>query len=475
MVRIGLFITFLLCTLQINAQEMWGVANSNYSGVLGHGLNPASIVGNPFKWELNMISLDASAMNNYVYLQKHSQAFRNMKGEGIGADRIKTNTSKSDKNANLNLNVMAPSFMSSHQMWGLGFHAATRMALSVHGIPYHIANFMKEGFDYTQQQNTDFTIDNMSMAAMNWNEAGLTGGLALIVRPESFLTAGVTLNYLYGMNAAYLNLDNFKYNVPSDTLWKIDLADINYGYAFSEKSGDLFQKKGSGYSTSLGLQYYRNRDPEAYNNCAKDNNVKKYDFKIGISIIDIGKINYNTNASSYKLNDVSANWYNIDTTNLSSFSNVDSALNSQFSVANMTSKTGSQFDIWMPAAASLQFDYACSPNFYLNFSAIQRLPMGEHAIKRANQLSVTARYELKRFEIAVPYSFYDYFRHRIGLSLRYSFLTVGTDMVGPYTGASNAYGLNFYIGIRWQHFESCMRKQRKEEKKKTAACYTDFK
>ena len=275
--------------------------------------------------------------------------------------------------------------------------------------------------------------------------------------------------------------NNFNYSVPSDTLWKIDLADINYGYAFSEDGGDILQKKGSGFSTSLGFQYYRNRNPEAYDNCAKDKSGKKYDYKIGLSVIDIGKINFNNNASAYQLNDVSSDWYNIDTTDFSSTSNIDSAINSHFSISNLTSKTGNSFDMWMPAAASFQFDYACSPSFYLNFSAIQRLPIGTIGIKRANQLSVTARYELKRFEVAIPYSYYDYFRHRIGLSLRYSFLTIGTDMIGPFTGVSDAYGLNFYVGLRWQNFESCGKKQHKAEKrkvadkKKTADCYTDFK
>ena len=179
MKRYYLLFSLLAFTPQLNAQELWGAANSNYSGVMGHELNPASVVGTPFRWELNVLSLDASFMNNYIYLQRHSQGFRNsMSGEGVESDKIKFNAAKTDKNANLNLNIKAPSFMMSNQMWGLGFHVSAKMAMSVNGIPYHIANFMKEGFDFKQQQNTNFTIDNMNIAAMNWNEAGITGGAA---------------------------------------------------------------------------------------------------------------------------------------------------------------------------------------------------------------------------------------------------------------------------------------------------------
>ena len=477
MKRYPLILSFIVLSVQLHAQEMWGVANSYYAGSMGHDLNPASITGNPFRWELHLLSMDVSAMNNFMYLQRHSQAFKTgMNGEGVSQDKFKVRVSNSDKNANVDLFVKAPSFMYSTPKWGLGFHVATKMALSVNGVPYHFANFMKEGFDFTQQQNADYSIKNMSMAAMNWHEAGLTGGLTLVNQPEAFITAGVTLNYLYGMNGFYLNINDFNYNVPSDTLWQISLANMEYGYAFPDENSSFLQKRGSGFSTSVGMQYYRNRNDAAYDNCSKVKGVKKYDYKMGFSVIDIGKINFNSQASTFSINDAATNWYGIDSISPSSLSNTDSMLNSQFFGAQMTMNRGNSFDLWMPAAASFQFDYACSPSFYLNFSAIQRLPMGEHAIKRPNQLSVTARFEMKRFEVAVPYSFYDYFRHRIGLSLRYSFLTVGTDMMGPFTGISDAYGLNFYVGIRWQHFESCARKQRKADKKKVSAdCYTDFK
>ena len=86
--------------------------------------------------------------------------------------------------------------------------------------------------------------------------------------------------------------------------------------------------------------------------------------------------------------------------------------------------------------------------------------MGPHTLHRTNQLSLTARYERKRFELSIPYSFYNYVRQRIGLSIRYGVLTIGTDMLGPFTGLSDAYGLNFYFGVRWQQFEKCTKKQK---------------
>jgi len=106
----------------------------------------------------------------------------------------------------------------------------------------------------------------------------------------------------------------------------------------------------------------------------------------------------------------------------------------------------------------------------------QRLPLSDYMVKRPNQISITARYETKNFEVALPYSLYDYYRHRLGLSIRYGILTVGSDMIGPFTGMFDAYGFDVYLGIKWQIYKSCERKQAKAKRAKGGKdnCFTNF-
>ena len=468
--------SFFLAVLQGKSQELWGAANSNYAGAMGHDLNPASIVATPFKWELHVISASGSVMNNYVYLKKNSRAFRNgLNGEGLGENRFSDRYTTNDKEAYGSAFVKLPSFMYSTKKWGLGFHVATRAAASARGVPYHLAKFMYEGFFYDPQQQIDYTGGNMSVAGMNWHEAGVTGGIMVFNRPDAALTAGISINYLYGLNSYYLQVDKINYNMQADTLWQIDIADVEYGHAYSEIPRDFWKKKGGGVSSSVGVQYYRNRNDIAYDPCL-DNKQKKYDYKIGLSIIDIGYIKFNRITSKYFLTDVSSDWYGIDTVKINGVTNADSIFNNQFFGSPAGGLAASGYTLWMPAAASIQFDYSLTPSIYLNFSAIQRLPISDYAIKRANQLSITARYETKQFEIAIPYSFYDYFRHRIGVAIRYGIFTVGTDMIGPYTGLSNAYGMDFYFGIKWQGFQSCGSKVRnhKSFKGSRTDCFDKF-
>ena len=56
--------------LIINAQgqEMWGINNSNYAGNLGIALNPSSIVGAPYKYDINIMTMDIFLQNNLAYI-----------------------------------------------------------------------------------------------------------------------------------------------------------------------------------------------------------------------------------------------------------------------------------------------------------------------------------------------------------------------------------------------------------------------
>ena len=93
-----LFVLTTLLTLDAKAQELWGAANSNYAGNMGLELNPASLVGAPYRWEIHLLSADISAMNNYLYLKKNSRALRAFAaGNSVAADRVTYDNITSDK------------------------------------------------------------------------------------------------------------------------------------------------------------------------------------------------------------------------------------------------------------------------------------------------------------------------------------------------------------------------------------------
>ena len=105
--------------------------------------------------------------------------------------------------------------------------------------------------------------------------------------------------------------------------------------------------------------------------------------------------------------------------------------------------------IILPVAMSGQFDYSVTPNVYVNASIIQRIYFSKYEIQRPNQVAVTPRYEKRNWEVAMPYSLYNYKYSRIGLAGRYKWIVLGTDKLGAFLGTNDLTGFDFYFGFKF--------------------------
>lgn len=463
MINRGIFLLFFsfVSILKIDAQEMWGPSSSNFAGQYGLDLNPASIAGVPYKWELHFLSMDAAVVNNYMYLKSQSKFIsKSFKGEAIQEGKLTDlYTKRPNKFGYASLFMKYPAFIWTEKKWSAGFHLSTRAEVSATNVPYHLAKFIKEGFDYDQQQNIRYEVRNAKAAVLNWHELGLTFAGVLHDDREYFVTGGITVNSLYGLNAMYLDLEYADYIVPADTLLIVDEIVATYGHALPENGtngGDSpLSKRGFGYSSTIGFQLYKNRNENFYNPCKKRNGEKPYDYRLGMSMIDLGYLNFTKGTRTYAFNGQSTDWYGIDTTSFGGLVQTDSIFSEQFFGGYRQSRDKREMRIYLPTAASIQFDYAFTENYFVNVSVIQRVPLGNFSIRRANQIAITPRFESRRFEIALPVSYYELFRPRVGVSFRFGIFTIGTDMISPLLGITDSYGANFYFGIAWRNFGGC--------------------
>jgi hypothetical protein len=119
------------------------------------------------------------------------------------------------------------------------------------------------------------------------------------------------------------------------------------------------------------------------------------------------------------------------------------------------SQSGSKMNIYLPTGISLQFDYCIIPKVYANLSLVQAVPLSKYAIVRASQVAVTPRYETRNFEVAMPFTFYEYKTPHLGLAIRYRFIVLGTDRLGSFTGLWNTTGYDVYFGFK---FNTCQLK-----------------
>lgn len=461
-VRVFLFASFFFCFgYDVSGQEMWGSSGSNSAGHMVIELNPAAIVAAPFLWEAHFVSADLSLLNNYYLLKRQSGWVRNaVKGsdadKGSFGDRYEVKPEKFIYSSNF---LRYPGFIWSGRRSGIAFSFSSRAEWTVGNLPYHLAKYLKEGFDYDPQQAQDFSGRNIRSGVLVWHSAGLSYGRVVSNSTSSFITSAVTLNYNHGIGGGYVYFDRLKYTVPADTLLVVDQLEGAYGHALGdgggEGSGGLLRKNGSGFSFSAGMQYFRNRNNSWFDPCNLHPRGRPYDFRLGFSLLDFGYIRFSPNARVYTFDDAKTDWYGIDTVKFATIEFADSAFSQQFNSSSVPKPSASEFVLFLPSAASIQFDLPVSERIFLNLSWMQRIPFSRYSLTRANQLAFIPRYETRRFEFSMPFSFYEMFRPRLGFGIRYGILTVGSDMPGAFLGLTDSFGADVYFGLLWKSTGPC--------------------
>ena len=453
------------------AQETWGISNSNFAGNMGIFLNPSSIVLAPYKNEFNLLSGDVFLDNNYLYLRKKSKAIiKSINGEGVESERFGDYyTPVPDKKAYGSIYLMGPAYIKNNNKNAWGVHLAVRSAISACAVPYHLAKFIYEGFDYQPQHQINYTAGPFKAAGMGWAEIG--GTYARVLKRDSYdhhiIKAGISLNFLAGSFGLFLNSENVDYTIPNAQLLVVNQITAQYGHSSpidgDQVLNDLLKIRGVGASATIGLTYINNLNIAGYDCYAE--NEKKYNYRLGISIIDLGYIHYKSKGTRrFDYNDNATYWPGIDTTKFTNLFSFDTLLSNRFYGNPLASQSGTAFNVYLPSAASVQLDYCMAPKYYVNASVIQGVPVSDISVHRANQAAITVRYETRRKEIAVPLTFFEYSKPHLGLAVRYGFLVLGTDRLGTYLGLWDATGLDFFFGIKFSH---CGRERGKHRRSKT--------
>lgn len=156
---------------------MLGISNSNFAGNMGMGLNPSLFVGSPYVYEWNIISGDFFLDNDYIYLERHSSLLlKSLRGKSVSQDRFLDYYDSKTKNAYGNIFLRGPSYIRNNEKFSWGFHTAFRSNMSATDVPFHVAKFIKEGFDYIPQQDIRYVSTPFKSATMAWGELGGTLG-----------------------------------------------------------------------------------------------------------------------------------------------------------------------------------------------------------------------------------------------------------------------------------------------------------
>lgn len=466
----------LLLPAAAQAQQL-GIANSNYAGTNSLYANPSSIADARHSFYFNLFSTEFGATNNYLRYDGPVSLFKLLRNDmEFKSEYIRENLNGKPKLIMAGADIKGPSVMLQlSPKHSVAFSTRVRTGLQVNNLSEEIARLYKvtDGQD-DAFLNKAYTNNTMNLNANAFAEFGLTYARVLVDQGEHFIKGGITVKKLSGGYSAHLNVQQADFKAEErfipDTedpeyVLKVDKIKAQYGYAALDNfdamdAGDILgllagkNSPGKGWGADLGFTYeYR---PDHLRKMVEHNGVMlpdaeaiKYKYRLGISLMDLGSINYN-NPSSVWAYDIERNNKEVNLSELGDAEDTEEMLdylNQQLDVA--ASEKKQDFRSALPGALHINFDYRIKGALYANATLIQGL-RGQNAIgmRQNSLLALTPRAEFKKFEVAMPLALQNnYSVMTVGAMVRFLNFYIGSDNIGGLLNLGNPYGANAYVGV----------------------------
>jgi hypothetical protein len=449
-------IIFLCCGAALGAQAQYdlGLWNGNYAGIQGSLLNPSSIAGSKLEWDVHIFSVNVDFANNFLYAPKSAVPFlgigRIIKGsidENLFLTRYDPQNPNKLYNVSFSGLFLGPSFfVKIKKKHEIGLTTALRGMANIRNIT---GNAGQNAFDYLLSSslwNTNFQDQSVRINAMGWAEYGLHYATVLYDDGRDELKAGITLKILQGMFAAYAKNTNLNYRINDTTVIAFTNSSIDYGRTdfddFRHRSLSNFDH-GIGRGLDVGFTWVHRDHP------GDDN----YRWRLGLSLLDAGSIDFNRNSGSYHLETANAVFNNWHEAVFANNTQVDQTLSAVFYNGDSAkSQTGTSFHMRLPTTLSLQADYHIDGPFFANVTILQGFGHGDNVgVVQPDVYSLTPRYETRWFEASLPLSlmYYGHWQPRAGIAVRAGYFFIGGDAPGSLLKLNDLQQADVYAGVHY--------------------------
>lgn len=449
MKSILLIVAFLSVSLVTFAQEQFGIASSNFAPSNTLFLNPASIAGSHAYRDINVAGASLFFDNDLLYLSKNDFKLTRGASQFEDVPMPVHNDNSSYKHGYADVMIQGPSFTAVFGRWAVGLHTAARSVVDFRGISPEMGNFIFQGLDYMPQQNIVQTEKDVRASGLAWAEAGITIGRVLVQSGQNMFSAAITPRRLIGIAGGGTRVEELSFMVGDSAYFDLENLDASVGYSMPGWNA------GRGWGLNVGFTYKRMKeDVSNHRAFSRQSGCKapEYKYKIGLSVLDIGSMKFDRDVEFYQIDGMSLNAANYNDDLPSDTEELDSLINAD--IGNHITGQNS-FRAGLPTALSFQFDLNIGHNFYTSATWVQGFSRrNKLGVQRAGVINVTPRYELRRFEVALPITLYQYKYPRMGLALRFNNVVIGTDRLGPLLFNPDVYGMDLYVSLKYTIFKS---------------------
>lgn len=453
-----------MASMAISSQSYVGFLSDNYSGVHSVISNPANIVDSRFKTDINIGGASVLVDNDYYGVPKLGDLFK----KDFDLKTMAKKYPKKNNNLNLNVDILGPSFMMNIKpKHSIALYTRVRDFTIINNVSGNtIERVVKKKLDKTK----DFIAseDNAIFNENVWGEIGASYATILVNKGEHFVKGGLSLKYLKGIGNAYINGKNVNINYDADgnnsspAIPSVESnGEVSYGHTSNLKNSienfdiklDDFKKllnNSNGFGADIGFIYewrpkhntYTYKDNKGNSFDYKD--INKYKLKFGLSVTDIGSINY---AKATK------KVYNIDNKiNKSTFDNT-SGLTKKLNLYKLIdSLQGTKATL--PTALHINADWNINGKFYVNLNTDLSISGNDaNTTSISNVYTLTPRFESKWFSFYVPLGMYENAGFQAGAGLRAGPLYIGSgSIISALTNEFKA--VDVYVGLKIPIYQS---------------------
>ena len=448
---------WLCVPASLSAQYNFGIGNGNYSGIYGARINPAVTAGSSLRWEVNAIFAGALYDNTFVYIPHGAVPVLGFKSiyNGILHNRhFLTHYDPSNPGKLyqfvLSTEVLGPSVrfnVGTNQ--SIGLMTVARSYTNMRDLPGSTA---QSAYAYLLQAdlwNKPLSDHRSRLNGMGWLQYGINYSAILLDDGTNHLKIGLGLNYLQGVAAAYVKNTDLNYSIGDTANLQFVRSGLDYGRtdydSYRRIGGYGGLNHGHGFSADAGIVFSHKADPN-------DPSVP-YDYRLGVSVMDIGSIDFNRNAAAFHLQTDTANFAAWRQVRLASNIAVDRTLSAIFYHGDSAkSKEADHFSMAMPTALSVQADFRITTRLFVNGTIVKGLHHGDRqGVIQPDLYALTPRLETRWWEVSVPVSllYYGQWRPRVGLAARVGYFFVGGDAPWSVLGIGDMQGADVYVGIRF--------------------------
>jgi outer membrane protein OmpA-like peptidoglycan-associated protein len=448
-----LLVLLILTASIAKAQSYLGYFHDNYAGVQSVLFNPASIADSRFKTDVNLFSASGSVQND-LYGVRLFDVYK----DGYDFDTEAKMTPSNANSGLANFDIMGPSFMFNiAPKHTIAVFTRARSVSNIRNINGYLIDQVKDGLD----ESTDFNLDagNAKGSSNTWGELGISYAAVLYQKEQHFLKGGLTAKYLQGGVNGYVTGKDVKVAYIENTVDPsqgvlASSGEITVGASqdFEANEDYDFDAKSRGFGFDFGLVYEWRPDYADYDlDRAKpaDNNFRdlnKYKLRFGLSVTDIGSIDYkNAKQDTYNVNGVVTQQMIDDADNLYDF------LNEHYTKTS-TSK-GAKTNL--PTALHADVDWNMYKKFYLNLNGdinmVSANKLNSYGI--ADRVSLTPRYESRWFSYYMPLTWMEYSGMQVGSGIRVGVFFIGSGSIVSNLVSKESKGADFHVGMKIPVYE----------------------